>query len=189
MSRPTPVSAAHSDEADRVAGFLSDDRRPGDRPSPMGDVSDPKAQQITPAELTVDGEVEEGKFPCPAGDLKANADRPDLLELEGRLGPDQPPLVPGRPSAADGLYGPVSMGSSSRLFRNSQSASRSPRLGAVMRPAAAISETAKERFSTYSVEKLRTRHALHRTNQYLTKSPSRTRIPAEISPRVAVKLT
>jgi hypothetical protein len=88
-----------------VAGLLLGERGARQDPPVVGDVAAPQSQQVTPAELAVDGEVEGDKLPGRAGDLKANADRPVLLELEWGLGPDQPPLVPGGAAAARGLHG------------------------------------------------------------------------------------
>jgi hypothetical protein len=41
-----------------VAGLLLDDNGSGHDPPTVGNVTDPKAQQVTPEELAVDGEVE-----------------------------------------------------------------------------------------------------------------------------------
>lgn len=55
----------------------------------MGDILHPEAHEITGSELAVDGQVEQGQIAQPPSQLKSDPNRPDLLELERWLGPDQ----------------------------------------------------------------------------------------------------
>jgi hypothetical protein len=60
----------------------------------MAHVSDFEADQVASAQLAVDAEVEQRQFAHPAFHLQSDAQGPDVLELEGRLLPDELALVP-----------------------------------------------------------------------------------------------
>ena len=66
-------------------------------------VADVKPHQIAPAQLAVDGEVEQREFPGSMIQLQSNPDGLDLFQLQGRLLADQLPFVPR-------YYPPVSLG-------------------------------------------------------------------------------
>jgi hypothetical protein len=60
----------------------------------MTHVPDFERDEIAAAQLAVDAQVEEREFAHPALHLKADAQRPDVLDLEGCLLPDDLALVP-----------------------------------------------------------------------------------------------
>ena len=60
----------------------------------MTHVSDLERDEVAAAQLAVDAEVEQGEFAHPSLHLEADAQRPDVLELERRLLPDELALVP-----------------------------------------------------------------------------------------------
>jgi hypothetical protein len=60
----------------------------------MAYVPDPESDEIASAQLAVDAKVEEREFAHPAFHLEADAQRPDVLRLEGRLLSDDLALVP-----------------------------------------------------------------------------------------------
>ena len=57
-------------------------------------VPDLERDKIAAAQLAVDSEVEQGEFAHASFHLEADAQRPDVLELEGRLLPDKLALIP-----------------------------------------------------------------------------------------------
>jgi len=61
----------------------------------MTDIPDLERDEIAAAQLAVDAQVEEREFAHPALHLEADAQRPDVLELERCLLPDDPPLFQG----------------------------------------------------------------------------------------------
>jgi hypothetical protein len=60
----------------------------------MAHIPDFEGDEVASSQLAVDAEVEERQFSHPALHLEADAQRPDVLELEGRLLPDDLALVP-----------------------------------------------------------------------------------------------
>ena len=60
----------------------------------MAHVPDFEGDEVASAQLAVDAQVEEREFAQRALHLEAHAQRPDVLELEGRLLPDDLALVP-----------------------------------------------------------------------------------------------
>ena len=62
----------------------------------MGHVAHHQTDQVTAAQLAVDGEVEQGELADIAGYLQSGANGPDLPELQGWLLADQFALVPRR---------------------------------------------------------------------------------------------
>jgi len=72
-------------ELDRLSGFLLSHCRPIHRVPVWSHVIDLKRDDITPAQLTVDGEVEHSEIACAAFDLELCPDRPDMFGPEGRL--------------------------------------------------------------------------------------------------------
>ena len=61
----------------------------------MGHVHDLKPDEIAASQLAVNGQIEQSKVSGAAGQLEANSNRPDLMQLQWRLLPDQLALVPG----------------------------------------------------------------------------------------------
>ena len=57
-------------------------------------IADVKPHQVAPAQLAVDGEVEQREFPGSMIQLQSNPDGPDLLQLQRWLLADQLPFVP-----------------------------------------------------------------------------------------------
>ena len=62
----------------------------------VADIPHPQANEITGTKFTVDGQIEQGEFAPPNGELQSNANSPDLFELERRLLANELALVPGR---------------------------------------------------------------------------------------------
>jgi hypothetical protein len=60
----------------------------------MAHVPHPEGDAVAAAQLAVDAHVEEGELSHPGLHLETDAQRPDVLELEGRLLPDDLALVP-----------------------------------------------------------------------------------------------
>lgn len=60
----------------------------------VADVPDLESDEVAAAKLAVDAQVEQGELAHPALHLETDAQRPDVLELERRLLPDELPLVP-----------------------------------------------------------------------------------------------
>lgn len=60
----------------------------------MTHVPDLERDEVASAQLAVDAEVEQCEFAPPSLHLEGDAQRPDVLELEGRLLPDKLALVP-----------------------------------------------------------------------------------------------
>jgi hypothetical protein len=79
---------------DRLLRFLLD----GGRAVPGGTIhhqlADLQPDQIAAAELAVDGQIEHRQVTDPLLALEMETDGPDLLGLEGRLGPNKTSLVP-----------------------------------------------------------------------------------------------
>jgi len=73
--------------------LLHDNRACGDMTA-MEHVANVKPHQVARAQLTVDGEVEQRKFPGSLIQLQSNPDGPDLLQLQRWLLADQLPFVP-----------------------------------------------------------------------------------------------
>ena len=87
---------------DRSLGLLLHDDRTGSHPTAMDHIVNMEPDQITPAQLAVDSEVEHGEFPDATAQLQHNPDGPDLLQLQRGLLAEQFALVP-RPCAPFGL--------------------------------------------------------------------------------------
>ena len=62
--------------------------------SPMGDIANAQRQQITAPKLAVDGEIKKREIPYPFCQLQADANGPDLLQLQGPFLTDDSSLVP-----------------------------------------------------------------------------------------------
>jgi hypothetical protein len=60
----------------------------------MTNISDLQGDEIAPAQLTVDTQVEKCELAHPVLHLEADAERPDVLQLERGLLPDDLALVP-----------------------------------------------------------------------------------------------
>jgi len=58
------------------------------------DVAYPELQKIARAELAIDSEIEQSELPRSLLELEANADRPNLLEAQWCLLPDEFAFVP-----------------------------------------------------------------------------------------------
>lgn len=67
----------------------------------MNNVTNPKTDQVTAAELAVDIEIEQRQISDALIELKVNADRPDVFELQGRPLTDELAFV----SRFVGFYG------------------------------------------------------------------------------------
>src|SRR6266700_2470984 len=80
--------------------LLHDNRAWGDMTA-LEHIADVKPDQVAPAQLAVDGEIEQGEFPGSMIQLQSNPYGPDLLQLQRWLLADQLPLFHGttRPSA------------------------------------------------------------------------------------------
>jgi hypothetical protein len=81
-------------ELDRLPRFLLDDGRAVAGGGVHDQIGDPQPDQVAAAELAVDGQVEQGQVAEPPLPLQVEADGPDLLGPEGRLGTDEAALVP-----------------------------------------------------------------------------------------------
>src|ERR1700730_12535801 len=75
--------------------LLLHDNRPCGHAVAAGDVLYPELHPITGAELAVDCQIEERKFPHALGQLKTYPDRPDFLEAQRRLLSYELAFVPG----------------------------------------------------------------------------------------------
>nr|WP_296914824.1 hypothetical protein [Thiocapsa sp.] len=51
----------------------------------MRDIANAQSYQVTAAQLAVDAEIEQSEIAHTSGELKPDADLPDLLEREGAL--------------------------------------------------------------------------------------------------------
>jgi hypothetical protein len=58
-----------------------------------------ESDQVTGPELAVDGQIEKGELAQVSGELESESDRPDLLELERRLLPNELAAIPSGPFA------------------------------------------------------------------------------------------
>jgi hypothetical protein len=65
--------------------------------SRWGNIIDPDGDQIAPAQLAVDGEIEQRQLSHLALDLEPGSYGPDMLLPQGRSGSDQFALIPGNP--------------------------------------------------------------------------------------------
>jgi hypothetical protein len=63
----------------------------------MAYIPNPKAHEIAPPKLAIDGKIEEGKVACLVRHLKAYADCPDHAPLERRSLTNELAFVPGCP--------------------------------------------------------------------------------------------
>ena len=82
--------------------LLRDDRAWGDMTA-LERIANAKSHQVAPAQLAVDGEIEQREFPGSMIQLQSNPDGPDLLQLQRWLLADQLPFVPR-------YYTPISLG-------------------------------------------------------------------------------
>jgi hypothetical protein len=78
----------------RSLGLLLHDYRAAGDMTTLDHIVDAKPDQITPAQLAVDGEVEQREFPGSLIQLQSNPDGPDLLQLQRGLLAEQLALVP-----------------------------------------------------------------------------------------------
>ncbi len=72
-------------ELHRAVGFLLHDDRSGRHPIALRHIANPQPDEITAAQLAVDGQVEKSKVPNSIGQLKADPDPPKLFQLEWEL--------------------------------------------------------------------------------------------------------
>jgi hypothetical protein len=77
-------------------GFLLQHDRARGYGLTMTDIAHLELYEIAGTELAVDGQIEQGEFAAPTGELQANANGPNLFQLEGCLLPDELALIPGR---------------------------------------------------------------------------------------------
>ncbi|SPK74855.1 protein of unknown function (plasmid) [Cupriavidus taiwanensis] len=75
-------------------GFLLSDCGSGGHVTAVAYVLDQQSSQIASSELAVDGQVEQRKLARIRRHLESGADRPDFLELQGRLLARMLPFVP-----------------------------------------------------------------------------------------------
>src|ERR1022692_13486 len=78
----------------RSLGLLLHDNRAGGDATALDHIMDAKPDQIAPAQLAVDGEVEQREFPGSMIQLQSNPDGPDLFQFQWRLLAEQLALVP-----------------------------------------------------------------------------------------------
>ena len=83
---------------DRTLGLLLHDNRAGGDPTALDHIVNMEPDQVAPAQLAVDGEVEQREFPGSMIQLQPNPDGPDLLQLQRRLLAEQLAFVPRRRS-------------------------------------------------------------------------------------------
>jgi len=81
-------------ELHRPLGLLLHDNRAGGDMTALDHVVDTKSNQIAPAQLAINGEVEESEFPGSMIQLQSNPDGSDLFQLQWRLLSEQLALVP-----------------------------------------------------------------------------------------------
>src|SRR6266478_1355321 len=81
-------------ELDRALGLLLHDYRPRRDRSALDDIVDAKPNQIAPAQLAVDTEIEQREFPDSMVQLQSNPDGPDLLQLQCWFLAEQLAFVP-----------------------------------------------------------------------------------------------
>ncbi len=72
-------------EADRPAGLPLAHRGAVERVAVGGDVLDPQGDDITPAQLAVQGDIGQGQVPLLPSQLQVGPDGPDVLRLERRF--------------------------------------------------------------------------------------------------------
>jgi hypothetical protein len=82
-------------DLDRPLGLLLHDNRAGCDPTALDHIVNMEPDQITPAQLAVQGEVEQRKFPGSMAQLQPNPDRSDLLSFSGGFWPSSLPLFHG----------------------------------------------------------------------------------------------
>src|SRR5438552_9820254 len=83
-------------------GFLLHDNRAAGDTTALDHIMDAQRDQITSAQFTVDGKVEQCEFPGSMIQLQPNPDSPDLFQLQRRLLAEQLAFVPWR-NAPSGL--------------------------------------------------------------------------------------
>src|SRR5690606_4198834 len=81
-------------ELDRALGLVLQDDSSRCDLIPMADVADLQSDQVAAAQLAVDTQVEKCELTHPVLHLEPYAERPDVLEFERRLLPDDLALVP-----------------------------------------------------------------------------------------------
>ena len=77
----------------RLSLLLHDNRAWGDMTA-LEHIANLKPHQVAPAQLAVDGEIEQRESPCSMIQLQWNPDGPDLLKLQRWLLTDRLPFVP-----------------------------------------------------------------------------------------------
>ena len=78
----------------RSLGLLLHNNRPGGDVTALDHIMNAKADQIAPAQLAVDGGVEQREFPAPMIQLQSNPNGPDLLQLQRWFLTEQLGFVP-----------------------------------------------------------------------------------------------
>jgi hypothetical protein len=58
-------------------------------------IADAQLHQITGSQFAVDRKIEQGKLTRSFSDLEANSNRPDILQLQGHLLPNEFSFIPG----------------------------------------------------------------------------------------------
>ena len=81
-------------ELQRTLRIVLNHRGTGGHVVAVADVPNLEADEVAPAQLAVDSQVEEGELAHPVFHLQANMKRPDVLELERCPLTDGPALVP-----------------------------------------------------------------------------------------------
>jgi hypothetical protein len=81
-------------ELDRALGLVLQDDGARGNLVPMTNISDLQSDEIAPTQLAVDAQVEERELAHPVLHLETDTERPDVLELERGLLPDDLALVP-----------------------------------------------------------------------------------------------
>jgi hypothetical protein len=82
-------------ELDRSASFLLKDEGAGRHALAVADVACSQLLEIACTEFAIDSQIEEGEISASTGNLKSYANRPYLLEFEGRLFATSFPLFHG----------------------------------------------------------------------------------------------
>src|SRR6266566_622029 len=81
-------------ELHRPLGLLLHDNRAWGNMTALEHIANVKPHQVAPAQLAVDGEIEQREFPDSMSQLQSNPDGPDLLQLQRWFLADQFPFVP-----------------------------------------------------------------------------------------------
>ena len=82
--------------------FLLHNDRPCSDPFSVDKISDPQLHEVARSQFTIYGQVKECQFPNAAAELQPDPNRPDVLQAQRRLLPDEFSFVP-RPDSRTGL--------------------------------------------------------------------------------------